>query len=136
MSLQRIVLTIALAVAAFFAWKHWSTPASDGPARIAGIDRTPIPKAEFYGIWREVALGGCADALERHNLAPDACQGYIRDKHDYCVAATGASAPERIASKAESRRLARPYLDCVTPGVYCRGVEVRDMAEASQHCRE
>ncbi|MGO1001784.1 hypothetical protein [Lysobacter sp. CA196] len=41
-----------------------------------------------------------------------------------------------LSSKAESRRHARPYLDCVVPGVFCNGVEVRDLAEAMRHCRD
>ena len=39
-----------------------------------------------------------------------------------------------IAGKAESRRWARPYLDCVVPAPVCGGVEVRTLEDALRYC--
>ncbi|MGN7919938.1 hypothetical protein [Lysobacter sp. ESA13C] len=133
--MQRILIAIALAAAGVFAYLHWfAAPASD--YRIAEIEQRPIPKREFFELWRETALGFCPQARENYGLSPAACEDYMRDKHARCVAEAGAAAPAVLSSKAESRRHARPYLDCVVPGYFCKGVEVRELTEAARHCRD
>ncbi|MGO1070294.1 hypothetical protein [Lysobacter sp. CA199] len=132
--MQRFLILLALAAAAGFAYLHWfGSKASE--YSLATVDQRPIPKREFYELWREAALNTC-DTREqgRTELAPAPCRDYVLAKHDRCVASAGTTAPVQIASKAESRRLARPYLDCVVPMPHCNGVEVRTFEEARRHC--
>lgn len=130
--MQRILILLALAAGGYFAYQQWfARPDYSIPT----IEDNPIPKREFYALWRETAFGLC-DRTEPGPtaLSPAKCRDYVSASHDQCVTRTGAQAPERIASKAESRRLARPYLDCVTPGRFCNGVEVRTPEQALRHC--
>lgn len=133
---QRILLLIALAAAGGFVYLQWFAAPSRGDYRIAEIERRPIPKTVLIELWRDTALGQCARAQDRYRLAPDACRGIVRERHAACAASASAGAPELIAGKQASRRIARPYLDCVLPHPHCRGVEVRTEEQARQHCRD
>ena len=134
--MQRVLIAIALAAAGVFAYLQWFAEPAAPDYSIATIERRPIPKAEFFALWRETALSFCPQAQKTFGLSPAACEDYVRDKHARCVAEAGASAPALLSGKAESRRYARPYLDCVLPGYFCKGVEVRDFLEAARHCRD
>jgi len=134
--MQRLLIAIALAAAGVFVYLHWFGAPAASDYRIAEIEQRPIPKREFFELWRETAFGMCTQARETYRLSPAACEDYVRAKHARCVAEIGASAPALLSGKAESRRYARPYLDCVVPGYFCKGVEVRDLAEAARHCRD
>ncbi|QWF17195.1 hypothetical protein [Lysobacter capsici] len=130
--MQRLLLLIVLAAAAVFAYLQWvAKPGYSIPT----IEHNPIPKREFYLLWRETALNLC-DGNEPGptTLTPPKCREYVISKHERCVAQAGAQAPETISSKAESKRLARPYLECVVPGHFCNGVEVRTPDEALRRC--
>ncbi|UOF15051.1 hypothetical protein IEQ11_25660 [Lysobacter capsici] len=130
--MQKILLLIVLAAAAVFAYLQWfAKPAYSIPT----IEQNPIPKHEFYLLWRETALTLC-DGNEPGptTLTPPKCREYVTNKHERCVTQVGAQTPPTISSKAESKRLARPYLDCVIPGHFCNGVEVRTPDEALRHC--
>ncbi|MBX9400971.1 hypothetical protein K4L06_06570 [Lysobacter sp. BMK333-48F3] len=133
--MQRILLLIALAAAGGFVYLHFAAPARED-YRIAEIEQRPIPKAVLIELWRDTALGQCERAPERYKLAPQACRDIVGGRHPACAARAAAGAPELIASKQASRRIARPYLDCVLPYPHCRGIEVRSMEQARQHCRD
>lgn len=132
--MQKILLLIVLAAAAVFAYLQWfAKPEYSIPT----IEQNPIPKHEFYRLWRETALSLC-DSNEPGltTLTPPKCREYVMNKHERCVAQVGAQVPETMSSKAESKRWARPYLECVVPGQFCNGVEVRTPGEALQHCSQ
>lgn len=131
--MQKILLLIVLAAAAVFAYLQWfAKPEYSIPT----IEHNPIPKHAFYRLWRETALRLC-DGNEPGptTLTPLKCREYVMNKHERCVAQVGARTPHTISGKAESKRLARPYLECVVPGHFCNGVEVRTPDEALQRCR-
>ncbi|MEH6420516.1 hypothetical protein [Pseudomonas sp. CGJS7] len=132
--MQRFLILLALLAAAVFAYLHWFGSKASGYS-LARVEQQPIPKREFYELWREVGLQEC-DTRDQgpSQLAPAPCRDYVLAKHDRCVASAGSSAPAQIASKAESRRLAHLYLECVQPMPHCNGVEVRTFEEARRHC--
>lgn len=134
-TMQRFLILIALIAAAVFAYLHFSGSSSAGRYSLSDVEGRPIPRREFYELWRGTAERLC-DTREQSatTLAPAACRDYVASHHDGCVAMVGAGAPETIATKAESRRLARPYLDCVVPAPFCNGVEVRTFEQARLHC--
>lgn len=129
--MQRLLLSIAFVAAVAFVYLHWF--AAPPPYRIDEVERRPIPRAEFFALWRDTAQGLCdragANWLE---LGPADCRAYVSRAHERC--ATRAGAPALIASKADARRWARPYLDCVMPPPTCNGVEVRSLEQALRHC--
>lgn len=132
--MQRLLLSIALAAAAVFAYLYWFAEPSP-QYRIVDIDRQPIPRAEFFALWRETAYGLCDSGRGGSQaLGPADCRRYVSQAHDRCVAGAGAGAPAMVAGKDESRRWARPYLDCVLPAPTCNGVEVRTLEQALRHC--
>ncbi|QWP77662.1 hypothetical protein J5226_04420 [Lysobacter sp. K5869] len=129
--MQRLLLLIALAAIAAFAYLHWfAVPAPR--YRLADIDRQPIPRAEFFALWREAAEGLCErNVAGTGRLAPADCRAYVAQAHARCV---DARAPAMIAGQAEGWRWAAPYLDCVAPAPVCRGVDVRTLEDALRHC--
>lgn len=131
--MQRLLLSIALVAAAAFAYLQWF--AAPPPYRIAELERRPIPRAEFFALWRDTAQGLCERArASRVGPDPQACRAYVARAHERCAAQAGAGAPALIARKAEVRRWARPYLECVMPAPACNGVEVRTLEQALRHC--
>lgn len=131
--MQRLLLLIVLVAAAAFAYLHWF--AAPAPRySLAAIEQQPVPRAEFFALWREVADGLCApgkSGSERGGV--QACREHVQRAHERCLAAAGA--PATIAGRAESRRWARPYLDCVLPAPsVCGGVQVRSDEDARRHC--
>lgn len=130
--MQRLLLLIALVAVAAFAYLHWF--ASPVPRyRLDEIGRQPVPRAEFFALWRETAYGLCdRGGAGTSQLGPADCRRYVDRAHERCAARAGA--PAIVAGKAESRRWARPYLDCVLPVPVCRGVEVRTLEDALRHC--
>ena len=130
--MQRLLLLIALVAVAAFAYLYWF--AAPVPRyRLAEIERQPIPREEFFALWRDTAYGLCErGAAGSDRLAPADCRAYVDRAHARCAARAGA--PAMIAGKAESRRWARPYLDCVVPAPVCGGVEVRTLEDALRYC--
>lgn len=134
--MQRILLLIALAAAAGFAYLHWFGAPARGDYSLARVEQNPIPKAIALALWREAALRLCERAPQRYAIEPQACRRIVDRRDAACAASASAGAPETIASKAASRRIARSYLDCAMPYPHCRGVEVRTVEQARQHCRD
>lgn len=133
--MQRLLLLIVLVAAAAFAYLHWF--AAPAPRySLAAIERQPVPRAEFFALWREAAYDLCAPGRSgSERVGAAACRAHVERAHERCVARAGAGAPATIADQAESRRWARPYLDCVLPApAACGGVPVRSDEDARRHC--
>ena len=97
-------------------------------------EHLPIPKKDFFALWREVALRDCEDARQKKNLSPEQCREKVQQRSAVCAAKAGIEAPDYISSKIVSRELGREYLDCVTPYYFCKGVEVKTLEEVRQIC--
>jgi hypothetical protein len=137
-TMKNLLILAVLVVGAYMFYQRSS--AQDGAVSTAGYslretESKPIPKPVFFALWDEVALGTCADAQQRYNLSPQACEAKVRENAPACAQRAGAGAPASIGDAGLSRTLGRQYMECVVPHFTCNGVEVRTQEEAQRHCR-
>ncbi|MEZ0470992.1 hypothetical protein [Luteimonas salinilitoris] len=101
---------------------------------IATVEERPVPKQVIFLLWRDVAIRGCDEAIERFNITPKECRMKINDKSNSCAALAGEKIPDVIGDKELNRRIGKQYLHCVTPYYFCNGFEVTNEEEAKQKC--
>jgi len=85
---------------------------AQSPYRLSDIEKQPIPRDEFYRLWRNVALGNCAKAFQQRNQMPATCRQQVIERSPACVAALTDKTPEKVGTVALSSSLAREYLTC------------------------
>lgn len=99
------------------------------------VEARPIPKAEHFELWQDVALKMCKDAPRNHNLSETECRKLTRERAKACYAQQQGKMPRTIETRAVSRDVGRKLLYCATPHYFCGGVEVRTEAEVRATCR-
>lgn len=136
--MKRILVLLIVAAVAYVLYGKYG-PAGTGTSTEGYSLKTaadkPIPREAFFALFTNEALTKCADAQNTYNLSTPACEEKIREKARVCTASAVKDAPAKIDSSQLVRSLGRPYLECVTPYYYCKGVEVKSEEEARSKCQ-
>ena len=104
------------------------------PYSLKTVEKNPIPRKEFFLLWKGVALGMCEQAYHYTNLPTPDCIKLVIERSGSCMKKFERQTPAIITDKKTSKRIARLYLDCAVPGVFCNGVEVKDEEQFNNHC--
>ena len=104
------------------------------PYSLKTIESNPIPRKEFFLLWKNVALEMCEREYHYTNLSTPDCKKLMLERSGSCIKKIEHQTPAMIADKKTTRRLARLYLYCAFPGVFCNGVEVKDEEQSRNHC--
>ncbi len=99
------------------------------------VEANPIPKAEHFLLWRDVALKACTESKTRFNLSESECIAVISKRADACVLQLSNQSPVLISTTAVARDVGRKYMHCATPFYFCNGVEVKTEDEARAKCK-
>lgn len=102
---------------------------------LKAVEANPIPKAEYFQLWKEVALKACSESKTRFNLAESECLTVIGKRAENCASQLGAQSPAIIATTAVSRDVGPKFLHYATPYFFCNGVEVKTADEARVNCK-
>ncbi len=105
-----------------------------GAWSLTAVEAEPIPQQEFFQLLHPAALGLCGDAQVSFNLSPEECRSSMNARQRLCAETVGRGEPAQVGSQALARALMLDYLQCVSPGHDCNGVEVRTLEEAERHC--
>jgi hypothetical protein len=89
---------------------------AQSPYRLSDIEKQPIPRDEFYRLWRNVALGNCDKAFQQRNQMPATCRQQVIERAPACAAGLADKTPEKVGSVELSTGLARQYLACAMAG--------------------
>jgi hypothetical protein len=106
------------------------------PYSLKTVDKNPVPKKEFFLLWKNVALEMCEREYHYTNLPTSDCIKLMVERSGSCIKKIERQTPAIIADKTTSKRLARLYLYCAFPGVFCNGVEVKDEEQDRIFCVE
>lgn len=104
------------------------------PYSLKTVDKNPIPRKEFFLLWKNVALEMCEREYHYTTLSTSDCIKFVMERSDSCVKKFERQTPAIVADKTTSKRIARLYLDCAIPGVFCNGVEVKGEEQFNNHC--
>ena len=85
----------------------------------------PTPKEREFQIFLEAALSTCDNALIEPGIQPEQCRKIILKRAPACVNKFWRKAPAIFVKQSESTHFGRAYFDCVRPGYFCDGVEIR-----------
>lgn len=99
------------------------------------VEANPIPKAELFLLWREVALKACSESRTRFNLSESDCRTLIAKRADSCASQLSNQTQALISTTAVSKDVGRKYLHCATPYYFCKGVEVKTEDESRSKCK-
>ena len=102
---------------------------------LKAVEANPIPKAEHFLLWKEVALKACSESKPRFNLAETECLTVISKRADSCASQLSNQSPALISTTAVARDVGRKYMHCATPFYFCNGVEVRSEEEVRAKCK-
>jgi len=102
---------------------------------LKAVEANPIPKAEHFLLWKEVALKACSESKTRFNLAESQCLTVIASRADSCASQLSNQSPELITTTAVARDVGRKYLHCATPFYFCNGVEAKTEEEVRAKCK-
>ncbi|MEC5218620.1 hypothetical protein RCH09_003594 [Actimicrobium sp. GrIS 1.19] len=105
-----------------------------GRYSLKAVAAIPIPKAEHFLLWKEVALNMCSEAKTRFNLTEPECRTVISNRADNCASKLSNVSPAVISSTSDSKYVGRKYLYCATPFFFCKGVEVMSEQELRAKC--
>ena len=100
------------------------------------IEKNPVPKKDFFILLKPVALSLCYKAHEYNSMPEDECIKIVNERSDKCVNDVYRKTPAIISKKSTYRKIARQYLDCATPGVFCFGIEVKTVEQFYRHCQD
>jgi hypothetical protein len=100
------------------------------------IETNPVPKKVFFILLKPVALSLCYKPHEISNVSYDECIKIVNERSDKCVADLYKKTPAIISKKQTYRKIARPYLECAIPGVFCYGIEVKTVEQFYRHCQD
>lgn len=101
---------------------------------LKNVEANPIPKAEHFKLWKEVALKACADSQKRFNLSQSECAEVISKRADACTSQLSSRSPAIIATTAAAKDVGRQFMQCATPYYFCKGVEVKTEDEVRAKC--
>ena len=104
------------------------------PYSLKTVDKNPIPKKEFFMLWKGVALDMCEREYHYTTLSTSDCIKLMVERSGSCIKKIERQTPAMIADKTTSKRIARLYFNCAFPGVFCNGVEVKDAEQFNNHC--
>lgn len=90
-----------------------SAALAQSPYRLNNLEKEPIPRDEFYRLWRNVALGNCSKAVQQRYESPEACRQQVLARSPGCAAQLATQTPEKVGSFELSGTLARQYLACM-----------------------
>lgn len=102
---------------------------------LKAVEANPIPKAEHFQLWKEVALKACSESKKRFNLAESECLTVIATRAESCASQLSNQSPALISTTAVARDIGRKYMHCATPFYFCNGVEVKTEEEARAKCK-
>ena len=102
---------------------------------LKAVEANPIPKAEHFLLWKEVALKACSESKTRFNLAESECLTVIAKRADSCASQLSNHSPALITTTAVARDVGRKYLHCATPFYFCNGVEAKTEEEVRAKCK-
>ena len=102
---------------------------------LKAVEANPIPKAEHFQLWREVALKACSESKTRFNLAESECVTVIAKRAESCASQLSSQSPALISTTAVARDVGRKYMHCATPFYFCNGVEVKTEEEVRAKCK-
>lgn len=104
------------------------------PYSLKTVDKNPIPRKEFFLLWKGVAVGMCEQAYHYTNLSTSECIKFVMERSGDCEKRFERQTPAMVADKKTSKRIAHLYLDCAIPGAFCNGVEMKDEEQIRNHC--
>lgn len=104
------------------------------PYSFKTLEANPIPKTEAFRLLKEVALRDCPDSLKTHNVQPELCRKLIIERDPVCVKKLSHKAPLIFSKRPIAREIAKDYFECVGPGYFCYGVEVKSEEQIKNHC--
>jgi len=102
---------------------------------LKAVEANPIPQAEHFLLWKEVALKACSESKTRFNLAESECLTVIAKRADSCASQLSNQSPGVITTTAVAKDVGRKYLHCATPFYFCKGVEVKTEEEVRAKCK-
>lgn len=123
--LSRYLLTAVIAVIslAAYVWTVSSVAAHQRePYSLERLDKTPIPKWEFFSLWNDSIASSCNMVAKQLGMDAGACRTAIADKRMECYQHVGSLAPTHVSSTGIAHDLSRKYLQCVTPYQYCQAI--------------
>ena len=85
----------------------------------------PRDKGEEFEIFLKAALSTCDNALIDPGIQPEQCRKIIIKRNPDCVKKLWHKSPTIFTKDSESSAIGRDYFDCVRPGYFCDGVEIR-----------
>lgn len=77
---------------------------------LKAVEANPIPKAEHFLLWKEVALKACSDSKTRFNLGESECLAVISQRADNCASRLSNESPALVSTTAVARDVGRRYL--------------------------
>lgn len=104
------------------------------PYHFKTLEANPIPKDEVFKMLREGALRTCQDAVTVFNTQPDLCRKIVLARDPVCVKKLSRKAPKIFSQRPIAREIAKDYFDCVGPGYFCNGIEVKGEEQFNNHC--
>jgi hypothetical protein len=110
------------------------TVQSGEPYSLKTIEQNPIPKKKFFLLWDDVAREMCEREYHYTTLSAPDCKKLMVERSGSCIKKIERQTPAMVADKTTSKRLARLYLYCAFPGVFCNGVEVKNEEQSRNHC--
>ena len=104
--------------------------------RFKAIESNPIPRDEYFVLLRKTVLNSCYKARNYHNLSDDECIKIVNERIGVCDKKFYRLTPAIVSKKSIHLKIAYSYDDCVMPGVFCYGIEVKTMEQFYRHCQD
>ena len=133
--MKSVSVTVFLAATACLLLPPTGNVEAQATYSLKAVEANPIPKAEHFQLWKEVALKACSESKKRFNLAEAECLAVIAKRADSCASQLGNQSPALIATTAVARDVGRKYMHCATPFYFCNGVEVKTEEEVRAKCK-
>ena len=130
-------ITLSILLAAIAGLLAYAPEGAEAQATysLKAVEANPIPKAEHFLLWKEVALKACSESKTRFNLAESECLTVIAKRADSCASQLSNQSPALISTTAVARDVGRKYMHCATPFYFCNGVEVKTEEEVRAKCK-
>ena len=120
------IAVVAVISLAAYVWAVSSMAAHQRePYSLDSLDKTPIPKWEFFSLWNDSIASSCNTVAKQLGMDAGACRTAIVSKRMECYQHVGELAPAQVASADMAQDLSRKYLQCVTPYQYCQALSGR-----------
>lgn len=115
------------------------------PYSLKTIESNPIPRKEFFMLLQRKAPGLCKNHpvysfdFANHSykrFTKDECVELMKRRLTSCAKRFEPKVPAIVSKQETFRKMGRQYFDCVLPGVFCDGIEVKTEAQFKAHCSE